>query len=35
VTNPELWIAGIGWALAFFLVGLFFFWRAEHLYGRG
>jgi teichoic acid transport system permease protein len=35
VTNPELWIAGVGWALAFFIVGLVFFWQAESKYGRG
>jgi teichoic acid transport system permease protein len=34
VTNNDLWIAAVGWALLFF-VGLVFFWRAESLYGRG
>ncbi len=35
VTNPELWIAAACWGVGFFAVGLVFFWRAEHLYGRG
>jgi teichoic acid transport system permease protein len=35
VTNNDLWIAAIAWGVAFFAVGLVFFWRAEHLYGRG
>jgi teichoic acid transport system permease protein len=35
VTNNDLWIAAIGWGVVFFAVGLVFFWRAEHLYGRG
>jgi teichoic acid transport system permease protein len=35
VTNNELWIAAVCWGVAFFVVGLIFFWRAEHVYGRG
>jgi hypothetical protein len=35
VTNNDLWIAAIGWGVVFFAVGIVFFWRAEHLYGRG
>ena len=35
VTNNDLWIAAVGWAVAFFAIGIVFFWRAEHLYGRG
>jgi len=35
VTNNQLWIAAIGWGAVFFAVGIVFFWRAEHLYGRG
>jgi teichoic acid transport system permease protein len=35
VTNPQLWIAAIGWGVVFFVAGLVFFWQAEHKYGRG
>jgi teichoic acid transport system permease protein len=35
VTNNDLWIAAAGWGVAFFVLGIVFFWRAEHLYGRG
>jgi teichoic acid transport system permease protein len=35
VTNNDLWIAAVGWGVGFFVVGLIFFWRAEHVYGRG
>ncbi len=35
VTNPQLWIAAVGWAVAALIVGGVFFWRAEHVYGRG
>jgi len=35
VTNPQLWIAAIGWAVVALIVGGVFFWRAEHVYGRG
>jgi teichoic acid transport system permease protein len=35
VTNNDLWIAGAAWAVGFFVVGLLFFWQAEHKYGRG
>ena len=29
VTNNDLWMAGIGWAVVFFAVGIVFFWQAE------
>jgi teichoic acid transport system permease protein len=35
VTNNDLWIAAVGWAVVFFLVGIVFFWQAENKYGRG
>jgi len=35
VTNNDLWIAALAWGVGFFVVGIVFFWRAEHLYGRG
>jgi len=35
VTNNDLWIAAVGWGVAFFVVGIVFFWRAENKYGRG
>lgn len=35
VTNPDLWIAAVAWAIGFFVVGLIFFWQAESKYGRG
>ncbi len=35
VTNNDLWIAAVGWGVVAFAVGIVFFWRAEHLYGRG
>ncbi len=35
VTNNDLWIAAVGWGVVFFAVGIVFFWRAEHMYGRG
>ena len=35
VTNNDLWIAAVGWGVVVFAVGIVFFWRAEHLYGRG
>jgi hypothetical protein len=35
VTNNDLWIAAVGWGAGFFVVGLVFFWAAEHMYGRG
>ena len=35
VTNNDLWIAAVGWGVALFAIGIVFFWRAEHLYGRG
>ncbi|HEY6496649.1 MAG TPA: ABC transporter permease [Trebonia sp.] len=35
VTNNDLWIAAVAWGVVAFAVGIVFFWRAEHLYGRG
>jgi teichoic acid transport system permease protein len=35
VTNNDLWIAAVAWAVVFFVVGIVFFWRAENKYGRG
>jgi len=35
VTNNDLWIAAIGWAVIFFAGGIVFFWQAENKYGRG
>jgi teichoic acid transport system permease protein len=35
VTNPDLWLAGLGWGIGFFVIGLVFFWQAESKYGRG
>jgi teichoic acid transport system permease protein len=35
VTNNDLWIAAVGWGIAFFVVGIVFFWQAESKYGRG
>jgi teichoic acid transport system permease protein len=35
VTNNDLWIAAAGWGVGFFVLGIVFFWQAEHLYGRG
>ena len=35
VTNNDLWLAGIGWGLGFFVLGIVFFWQAESKYGRG
>jgi teichoic acid transport system permease protein len=35
VSNHELWAAAVGWGVVAFAVGIVFFWRAEHLYGRG
>jgi teichoic acid transport system permease protein len=35
VTNNDLWIAAAAWGVVAFAVGIVFFWRAEHLYGRG
>jgi teichoic acid transport system permease protein len=35
VTNNDLWIAGVGWAVVFLVVGAVFFWQAESKYGRG
>jgi teichoic acid transport system permease protein len=35
VSITQLWLYGVGWALAALLIGFFFFWRAEVTYGRG
>jgi teichoic acid transport system permease protein len=35
VTNNDLWLAGLGWGVGFFVIGILFFWQAESLYGRG
>jgi teichoic acid transport system permease protein len=35
VTNNDLWIAAVGWAVVFFALGIVFFWHAENKYGRG
>jgi teichoic acid transport system permease protein len=35
VTNNDLWIAAVGWAVVFFVIGIVFFWQAENKYGRG
>ena len=35
VTNNDLWLAGLGWAVGFFVLGIIFFWHAENQYGRG
>lgn len=32
--NPSMWIAAIAWAVSFFVVGVWFFWKAEERYGR-
>jgi teichoic acid transport system permease protein len=34
-TNSDLWIAALAWGVGFFVVGIVYFWQAEHLYGRG
>ena len=34
VINPSLWIVTSVWAIATFVVGVFYFWRAEARYGR-
>jgi teichoic acid transport system permease protein len=35
VTNNDLWIAAVAWGVVIFAIGIVFFWRAEHMYGRG
>lgn len=35
VTNNDLWLAGLGWGVVIFLIGIVFFWQAESVYGRG
>ncbi len=34
-TNSDLWIAALAWGAGFFVLGIVYFWQAEHLYGRG
>ena len=34
-TTPDAWIVATFWALASLSGGMWFFWRAEHRYGRG
>jgi teichoic acid transport system permease protein len=35
VTNNDLWIAAVAWAVVFLAIGIVFFWQAESKYGRG
>ena len=35
VSQPDLWLAGAGWAVVILAAGFVFFWRAEVQYGRG
>ncbi len=35
ITNNDLWIAAVGWAIGAFVLGIVFFWQAENKYGRG
>jgi teichoic acid transport system permease protein len=35
VSQSDLWLYGVGWAVAALIIGFFFFWRAEARYGRG
>jgi teichoic acid transport system permease protein len=35
VTMPQLWLAGVGWAVVTLAIGIIYFWRAETKYGRG
>lgn len=35
VSTTDLWLFGVGWALATLVIGFVFFWRAEVTYGRG
>jgi teichoic acid transport system permease protein len=32
--TPFLWIAASSWAIVTFVVGVFYFWKAEARYGR-
>lgn len=32
--NPNMWFAAVGWAASFFVIGVWFFWKAEERYGR-
>jgi teichoic acid transport system permease protein len=34
-TPRDLWLLGIGWALAAIVIGFLWFWQAEAVYGRG
>lgn len=31
--TPQLWVAGVGWALVLFVIGFLVFWRGEGKYG--
>jgi teichoic acid transport system permease protein len=31
----DLWLLGVGWAIAALMIGFLFFWQAEAVYGRG
>ncbi len=35
MTTPQLWVAGVGWAVLALVIGVVYFWRAEARYGRG
>ncbi len=35
IVAPELWLAGLGWAVVTLTIGVVFFWQAETRYGRG
>ena len=35
MTVPQLWGAGVGWAVLALGIGVIYFWRAEARYGRG
>jgi teichoic acid transport system permease protein len=35
VSNTDLWLYGVGWAVLALVIGFFYFWRAEARYGRG
>ncbi len=34
-TTRDLWLLGVGWAVAAVVIGFLFFWQAEAVYGRG
>jgi teichoic acid transport system permease protein len=35
VSQSDLWLYGVGWAVVALILGFFLFWRAEAMYGRG